>query len=62
MTNIKNYHIFSTGMGNIRKVYMDGQYQKFLVYGFKWVENTSQCFIENYNEDSDEGYFPKVDV
>ena len=52
--------------------YWDGQYQKslygwaisekFLVYGFKWVENTSQGFIENYNEDSDEGYFPKVDV
>ena len=52
--------------------YRDGQYQKslygwaisekFLVYGFKWVENTSQGFIENYNEDSDEGYFPKVDV
>ena len=31
----------------------------------KWVENTSQfsCnFIENYDEDSDEGYFLEVDV
>ena len=39
--------------------------RKLLVGGFKWVENTSQFikdFIENYNEDSDEGYFPEVDV
>ena len=30
---------------------------------FKWVENTPQSskdFIENYNEDSDEGYFLKL--
>ena len=39
--------------------------QKFSVGGFKWVECTSQFskdFIENYNEDSDEGYFLEVDV
>ena len=33
--------------------------------GFKWVENTSQFskdFIENYNEDSDVGYFFEVQV
>ena len=33
--------------------------------GFKWFENTSQFkkdFIENYNEDSDKGYFLEVDV
>ena len=39
--------------------------RKLLVGGFKWVENTSQFikdFIENYNEGSDEGYFPGVDV
>ena len=39
--------------------------QKLSVGGFKWVECTSQFskdFIENYNEDSDEGYFLEVDV
>ena len=39
--------------------------QKLPVWGFKWVENTSQFskdFIENYNEDSDEGYFLEVVV
>ena len=39
--------------------------QTFSVYGFKWVENTSQFnkdFIKNNNEDSDEEYFRKVDV
>ena len=39
--------------------------QKVPVNGFKWVEYTSQFnkdFIENYNEDSDEGYFLEVDV
>ena len=36
-----------------------------LVGGFKWVENTSQFskdFIENFNGDSDDGYFLEVDV
>ena len=39
--------------------------QKLPVGGFKCIENTfrfSKDFIKNYNEDSDEGYFPKVDV
>ena len=39
--------------------------QRLSVDGFKWVENTSQFsknFIENYNEDKDEGYFLEVDV
>ena len=37
--------------------------QKLPVYGFKRVENASQfnkVFIENYNEDSDTGYFLQV--
>ena len=32
---------------------------------FKWFENTSQIsenFTENYNEESDEGYFLETDV
>ena len=32
---------------------------------FEWIEETSQFnedFIKNYNEESDEGHFPEVDV
>ena len=39
--------------------------QKLPLNDFKWVEYTSQFtkdFIENHNEDSDEGYFLQVDV
>ena len=39
--------------------------QKFLVGGFKWVEDTFQFnkdFIMNYNEDIDIGYFLGADV
>ena len=39
--------------------------QKFPVNGFEWVEELSQInddFIRNYDEDSNKGYFLKVDV
>ena len=39
--------------------------QKLLVNNFEQIENTSQFnedFIKKYNEESDEGYFLKVDV
>ena len=39
--------------------------QKLLVDCFKQVENAfqfSKDFIENYNEDSHEGYFLEVDI
>ena len=39
--------------------------QRFPVNCFKWVEETSQFndyFVKNYDEDSVEGYFLKVDV
>ena len=39
--------------------------QKLPVGGFNQVESTSQFtkdLIENYNEDSDEGYFIEVDL
>ena len=42
-----------------------GSVTKVTCKWFKWVEDTSQPrkdFIENYNEDSDEGYFLEVDV
>ena len=37
--------------------------QKFLLVGFKWIENISQFnkdFIESYKEGSDERYFLEV--
>ena len=39
--------------------------QKFPVKKFEWIENTSKFnedFIKNYNKESDEEYFLKVDV
>ena len=39
--------------------------QKLHVSDFKWVKESSQFnrdFIQNYNEDSDEGYFLEVDA
>ena len=41
--------------------------QKLPVNGFKWVEKSrlwrfNEIFIKNYDENSDEGYFLKVDV
>ena len=39
--------------------------QKLPVNKFDWMEDTSQFnedFIKNYNEESGEGYFLKVDV
>ena len=39
--------------------------QKLPVNNFEWIEEASQFnedFIKNYNEESDEGHFLKVDV
>ena len=39
--------------------------QKLHLWGFKWVEKTSQFneeFIKDYNQDSDTGYFIEADV
>ena len=39
--------------------------QELRVNGFKWVEKLSkfnEIFIKNYNENSDIGYFLKVDI
>ena len=40
-------------------------FQKLHLWGFKWVEKTSQFneeFIKDYNQDSDIGYFIEADV
>ena len=39
--------------------------QMWPLSSFKWVKNTSHFskdFMEDYNEDTDEGYFPQVHV
>ena len=39
--------------------------QKSPVNNFKFIEDTfhfNEDFIKNYNEESDEGYFPEVNV
>ena len=39
--------------------------QKLHVYDFKWVEDISEfdkSFINNYNEEIDQGYFLEVDI
>ena len=50
---------------DVNNLYGWAMSQKLPVNKFEWVEDTSQFnedFIKNYNEESDEGYFHKVDV
>ena len=57
MIKIKNW--------NVNNLYDWVMLQKFPVNKFEWVEDTFQFnedFIKNYNEESDEGYFPEVDI
>ena len=57
MIKIKNW--------NVNNLYGWVMLQKFPVNKFEWIEDTFQFnedFIKNYNEESDEGYFPEVDI
>ena len=50
---------------NVNNLYGWAITQKLPVKNFEWVKDSSQFnedFIENYNEESDEGYFLEVDV
>ena len=50
---------------NVNNLYGWGWSQKLLVNKFEWIEDTSlfnEDFIQNYNEESNEGYFLEVDV
>ena len=50
---------------NVNHLYEWAMWQKLPVNKFEWIKDTSQFnegFIKNYNEESDEGYFPEVDV
>ena len=50
---------------DVNNLYCWTMSQKLLVNNFEWIEDTCQFnkdFVKNYNEESDEGYFLKVDV
>ena len=50
---------------DVNNLYCSAMSQKHSVNNFEWIEDTFQFnedFIKNYNEESDEGYFLKVDV
>ena len=50
---------------DVNHLYEWTMWQKLPINKFEWIKDTCQFnedFIKNYNEESDEGYFPKVDV
>ena len=50
---------------DVNNLYGWAMSQKLPVNNFEWIKDTSQFnedFIKNYNEESDEEYFLKVDV
>ena len=50
---------------DVNNLYCWAMSQKLPVNNFEWIKDTSQfnkIFIKNYNEESDEGCFLKVDV
>ena len=50
---------------DVNNLYGWEMWQNLLVNNFEWIKDTSQFnedFIQNYNEESDEGYFLEVDV
>ena len=61
----KNQELSYLKYGDVNNLYGWAMSQKLPVINFQWIEDTSQFsegFIKNYNKESDEGYFLKVDV
>ena len=61
----KNKESFYLKFWDVNSFYGWAMLLKLLVNNFEWVEDTSQFdenFTKNYNEESREGYFLKVDV
>ena len=57
---INNHHIFN--IGECKNFIW---FKKLPVSNFEWIEDTSQFneeFTKNYNEESDERYFFKVEI
>ena len=49
----------------LEKEYVIKYVKKIMVNQFKWIEDTcpfNEDFTKSYNEESDEGYFLKVDI
>ena len=66
---MKNYHKNKESSylkyWDVNNLYGWAMSQKLPVNNFHWIEDISEfdeSFIENYNEESDEGYFLEVDV
>ena len=50
---------------DVNNLYVWAMSQKFPVSNFEWIKDTSQFnenFIKDYNEESDEWYFLRVDI
>ena len=50
---------------DVNNLYGSAMSQKSLVNNFEWAEDSSQfyeAFIKKYHEESNEGYFLKVDI
>ena len=61
----KNKESSSLQYCNVNNLYGWAMLQKLSVNNFKWIKDTSQFnenFMKDYNEESNEGYFLKVDV
>ena len=65
MIKIKTLHINTNKYWDVNNLYDWATSQNLQVIKFEWIEDTSQFnedFIKSYNEESDEGYFFKVDL
>ena len=59
----KNKESLNLNFWDVNNLYVWAMSEKLLVGSLKWIGNTSQFskdFIENYNKESDEGYFLKL--
>ena len=65
MIKIKTLHINTNKYWEVNNLYDWEMSQNLPVIKFEWIEDTSQFnedFMKSYNEESDEGYFFKVDL
>ena len=65
MIKIKTLHINTNKYWDVNNLYDWEMSQNLPVIKFEWIEDTSQFnedFMKSYKEESDEGYFFKVDL
>ena len=61
----KNKKLSCLQYWDVNRLYGSAMLEKLPVNIFEWIKGTSQFnedLIENYNEETDDAYFPKVDV